>query len=109
MILGESDGVPLNELAFSPYTVQGDYLFIAGNMGLVRINNNIEFDTADNPEIKINNIDLDGISILDKLKGNKVKIPWNHSSVNIRIIVKKKTCSVNMFSGTIYHRLTTNR
>ncbi len=90
VILGESDGVPLNELAFSPYTVQGDYLFIAGNMGLVRINNNIEFDTADNPEIKINNIDLDGISILDKLKGNKVKIPWNHSSVNIRIIVKEK-------------------
>lgn len=91
VILDESDGVPSNELIFTPIPVlRTPNLYMGGTMGLVRINTDIIFESNSSPILKLLEVKLNGKSTLKQVNNNCISIPWNHSSFNIKVIADEK-------------------
>ena len=91
VILDESDGVPSNELIFSPIpALRTPNLYMGGTMGLVRINTDIIFESNSSPILKLLEVKLNGKSTLKQVNNNCISIPWNHSSFNIKVIADEK-------------------
>ncbi len=91
VILDESDGVPSNELIFTPIpTLRTPNLYMGGTMGLVRINTDIIFESNSSPILKLLEVKLNGKSTLKQVNNNCISIPWNHSSFNIKVIADEK-------------------
>lgn len=92
IILDESDGMPSNELIFTPIPrLRTEYLYMGGTRGLVRINTNIRFG-EDYPHIlRLLDFRLNGKSAWDRFKGKKISIPWNHSSLSLKVLVDEKS------------------
>lgn len=92
VILDESDGMPSNELIFTPIPVlRTKNLYMGGTMGLVRINTDIAFDNNSTPTLKLLDAKLNGKSTLEQIKDKCISIPWNHSSFNIKVIADEKS------------------
>ena len=92
VILDESDGMPFNELIFTPIPVlRTQSLYMGGTMGLVRINTNIVFENKLLPILKLLDVKLNGKSTLDKIKDECISIPWNHSSFSLKLIADEKS------------------
>lgn len=92
VILDESDGMPSNELIFTPIpTLHTENLYMGGTMGLVRINTDIVFDSNSSPVLKLLDVNLNGKSTLKQIRDKHISIPWNHSSFNIRVIADEKS------------------
>lgn len=90
ILLGESNGAYPNEYLFKSVLISrsGD-IFIGGISGLTRISNDIELNDNSMPRIELSDLILDGVrlnqrQIKDSEKG--IKIPWNYSSLVIKII-----------------------
>lgn len=91
VILDESDGVPSNELIFTPISaLRTPNLYMGGTMGLVRINTDIIFESNSSPILKLLEVKLNGKSTLKQVNNNCISIPWNHSSFNIKVIADEK-------------------
>ena len=91
VILDESDGVPSNELIFTPIpALRTPILYMGGTMGLVRINTDIIFESNSSPILKLLEVKLNGKSTLKQVNNNCISIPWNHSSFNIKVIADEK-------------------
>lgn len=91
VILDESDGVPSNELIFTPIpALRTPNLYMGGTMGLVRINTDIIFESNSSPILKLLEVKLNGKSTLKQVNNNSISIPWNHSSFNIKVIADEK-------------------
>ena len=91
VILDESDGVPSNELIFTPIpALRTPNLYMGGTMGLVRINTDIIFESNSSPILKLLEVKLNGKSTLKQVNNNCISIPWNHSSFNIKVIADEK-------------------
>lgn len=91
VILDESDGVPSNELIFTPIpALRTPNLYMGGTMGLVRINTDIIFESNSSPILKLLEVKLNGKSALKQVNNNCISIPWNHSSFNIKVIADEK-------------------
>lgn len=91
VILDESDGVPFNELIFTPIpALRTPNLYMGGTMGLVRINTDIIFESNSSPILKLLEVKLNGKSTLKQVNNNCISIPWNHSSFNIKVIADEK-------------------
>lgn len=92
VILDESDGMPSNELIFTPIPVlRTGNLYMGGTMGLVRINTDIVFENNSSPVLKLLDAKLNGKSTLEQIKNKCISIPWNHSSFNIQVIADEKS------------------
>lgn len=92
VILDESDGMPSNELIFTPIPVlRTKNLYMGGTMGLVRINTDIVFDNNSSPVLKLLDANLNGKSNLEQVRDKRISIPWNHSSFNIKVIADEKS------------------
>jgi len=92
VILDESDGMPFNELIFTPIPVlRTKNLYMGGTMGLVRINTDIIFESNSSPILKLLDAKLNGKSTLGQIKDKCISIPWNHSSFNIKVIADEKS------------------
>lgn len=92
VILDESDGVPSNELIFTPIpALRTKSLYMGGTMGLVRINTELVFENNSSLILKLLDAKLDGKSTMEQVKDKYISIPWNHSSFNIRVIVDEKS------------------
>lgn len=92
VILDESDGMPFNELIFTPTPVlRTKNLYMGGTMGLVRINTDIVFDNNSSPVLKLLDANLNGKSTLEQIRDKRISIPWNHSSFNIKVIADEKS------------------
>lgn len=92
VILDESDGMPSNELIFTPIPVlRTKSLYMGGTMGLVHINTDIVFDSNSSPVLKLLDAKLDGKSTLELVKNRCISIPWNHSSFSIKVIADEKS------------------
>lgn len=92
VILDESDGMPFNELIFTPIPVlRTKNLYMGGTMGLVRINTDIVFDNNSSPVLKLLDANLNGKSTLEQIRDKRISIPWNHSSFNIKVIADEKS------------------
>lgn len=92
VILDESDGMPSNELIFTPTPAfQTSNLYMGGTMGLVRINTDIVFENNASPILKLLEVKLNGKSTLKQVNNNRISIPWNHSSFNIKVIADEKS------------------
>lgn len=91
VILDESDGVPSNELIFTPIpALRTPNLYMGGTMGLVRINTDIIFESNSSPILKLLEVKLNGKSTLKQVNNKCISIPWNHSSFNIKVIADEK-------------------
>lgn len=91
VILDESDGVPSNELIFTPIpALRTPNLYMGGTMGLVRINTDIIFESNSSPILKLLEVKLNDKSTLKQVNNNCISIPWNHSSFNIKVIADEK-------------------
>ena len=91
VILDESDGVPSNELIFTPIpALRTPNLYMGGTMGLVRINTDIIFESNLSPILKLLEVKLNSKSTLKQVNNNCISIPWNHSSFNIKGIADEK-------------------
>lgn len=92
VILDESDGMPFNELIFTPIpALRTKYLYMGGTMGLVRINTDIEFESNSSPVLKLLDAKLNGKSTLEQIRDKRISIPWSHSSFNIKVIADEKS------------------
>lgn len=92
VILDESDGMPSNELIFTPIPAfHTKNLYMGGTMGLVRINTDIVFESDSSPILKLLEVKLNGKSTLNQVDGKCISIPWNHSSFNIKVIADEKS------------------
>lgn len=91
VILDESDGVPSNELIFTPIpALRTPNLYMGGTMGLVRINTVLFSKVILSPILKLLEVKLNGKSTLKQVNNNCISIPWNHSSFNIKVIADEK-------------------
>lgn len=90
---GESDGVVPNEFLFKPSLVaaNGD-IYLGGVKGLLHIKKNIPSITTDAPVIELMGLELNGVSLpIDRIvKTSQVRIPWNHTSLVIKIMAREK-------------------
>lgn len=92
VILNESDGMPSNELIFTPIpALRTGNLYMGGTMGLVRINTDIVFENNSSPVLKLLDAKLNGKSTLEQIKNKQISIPWNHSSFNIQVIADERS------------------
>ncbi len=92
IILDESDGMPSNELIFTPIpTLRTKNLYMGGTMGLVRIKTDIAFESHSSPVLKLLDAKLDGKSIWEPTGNKCIHIPSKHSSLSIKVIVDEKS------------------
>ena len=64
---------------------------MGGTSGLLRIKKDITFDDTTYPTAEIMDIQLDGVSILNKISPNStLSIPWNHTSLSIKVMMREK-------------------
>lgn len=93
LAFGESDGVVPNEFLYKPSLVAGNGdIYLGGVKGLLHIKKNIPAITADAPEIELMGLELNGVPLaIDRIaKANRVSIPWNQSSLVIKIMAREK-------------------
>ncbi|WP_365324261.1 two-component regulator propeller domain-containing protein [uncultured Parabacteroides sp.] len=92
-IWGESDGFQPNELPFAypPTSIAGN-IYFGGVYGLVKINKKISIEDEHPLKLELMDVLVDGSSLSPKLleTQKEIKIPWNHSSVVIKVISKEK-------------------
>ncbi len=93
LAFGESDGVVPNEFLYKPSLVAatGD-IYLGGVKGLLHIKKNIPSIAADAPVIELMDLELNGIPLpIDQSsKVNQVSIPWNRTSLVIKIMAREK-------------------
>ena len=91
-ILGESDGASANEyLSIANLISRSGDIYMGGTSGLLRIKKDITFDDTTYPTAEIMDIQLDGVSILNKISPNStLSIPWNHTSLSIKVMMREK-------------------
>lgn len=92
VMFGESDGVYANEYLAKP-TLQsrnGD-IYIGGVNGLLYIKKDIPFLEYPEPVIRLLDVVLDGASIGYNMApaNNAITIPWNHTSLAVKVIAKE--------------------
>lgn len=93
ILLGESDGVYPNELMHNPKMASSHNIYIGGASGLVCIDKHISFGNYSQPQVKLMDIIVDGtskIGLIDDKLDAVITVPWDHSSVVIKIIAKEK-------------------
>jgi signal transduction histidine kinase/ligand-binding sensor domain-containing protein/AraC-like DNA-binding protein/ActR/RegA family two-component response regulator len=90
---GESDGVVPNEFLFKPslVTENGD-IYLGGVKGLLHINRNIPVIESTPPVIELMGLTLNGVPLDHDLKdkSNAVSIPWNHSSLIVKVMGREE-------------------
>jgi len=92
VILDESDGMPFNELIFTPLpALRTRNLYMGGTMGLVRIDTDIAFENNSSPVLQLLDAKLNGRSTLEQIRDRRISIPWDHSSFNIQVIANEKS------------------
>lgn len=93
MAFGESDGVVPNEFLYKPSLVadNGD-IYLGGVRGLLHIKKNTPSVIADAPIIELMDLELNGVPLpIDRLsKTSEIRIPWNHTSLVIKIMAREK-------------------
>ena len=105
LILGQADGVETNEFIYKAVLKAPSGIYMGGINGLLRIDKNAAHEILNsNAEIGISLTDvlIDGISQSKNLNGLKIDVPYDHSSVTIRLIDREKnTFRRKMFKYTI--------
>lgn len=90
---GESDGVVPNEFLFKPslVTKSGD-IYMGGVRGLLHISKNIPVIESVPPVIELMGLELNGVPLDHDLKNesNTVSIPWNHSSLIVKVMAREQ-------------------
>lgn len=92
-IWGESDGFLPNELpyAYPPTSIAGN-IYFGGVYGLVKINEQISTSEEHPLSLELMDVQVDGKPISPRqieTKGS-IRIPWDHSSLAIKVIAKEK-------------------
>lgn len=91
VVRDESDGFLPNEILTSlksrPETGR---IYLGGTDGLAVIDENVVYDDNFQPQISFRDIELNGISALQKQKGNHIKIPYNYNSLVLKVNANEK-------------------
>lgn len=92
-IWGESDGFLPNDLPFAypPTSITGN-IYLGGVYGLVKINKEISTEDENPLKLELMDVQVDGSPISRKQieSESSIRIPWNHSSVVIKVIAREK-------------------
>lgn len=92
ILLGETDGVSANEYLFKPtLRARNGDLYMGGVNGLLYIKNDMPFPEYPEPVIRLLDVLVDGTPAqkADKNGTNRVTVPWNHTSLAVKIIAKE--------------------
>lgn len=93
LAFGESDGVVPNEFLYKPNLVAstGD-IYMGGVRGLLHIQKNIPAIRADVPVMSVMGLELNGVPLIlnRNNKDDVVEIPWNHTSLVMKIMAREK-------------------
>lgn len=101
LILGQADGVEPNEFIFKAVLNAPSGIYMGGNNGLLRIDNNAAHEILNSNsqiDISLTDVLIDGISQAGNIAGRKIDVPYEHSSVAIRLI----DCEKNTFRRKIF-------
>ena len=106
LMLSQADGVETNEFINKAVLKAPSGIYMGGINGLLRIDNNAADEilkTNSEIEISLTDVLIDGISQSKNINGLKIDVPYDHSSVAIRLIDREKnTFRRKMFRYTIY-------
>ena len=95
---GESDGVQPNEYLPKPHLLTRDgEVYLGGVQGLLRIHEDFEMDTSEDPAIKLVDLSIDGAPC--HIDGNAdIKVPRHSKTMDIEVGVAEK----DMFRHRVY-------
>lgn len=100
-IWGESDGFQPNDLfALFNKASKTNNIYLGGINGFVKIDKDISYSDEIEPQLSLQDILLNGESAIGKVnqKKNTIDIPWNYTSLNIKINIKEK----DIFRKTLF-------
>lgn len=105
LILGQADGVETNEFIYKAVLNAPSGIYMGGNNGLLHIDNNAAHEILNSNsaiEIRLTDVLIDGISHSSSIDGQRIAVPYDHSSVTIHLIDREKnTFRRKMFRYTI--------
>lgn len=85
----ESDGVLPNELFYkASIAAENGNTYLGGVEGLLEIKKNIAVNALNSPEVKLMTMEVNGAPLL--AEGNKVTVPWDHTSLIVKVMAKEK-------------------
>lgn len=93
LILGPADGVATNEFIYKAVLNAPSGIYMGGNSGLLHIDNNAAHEILNSNsaiEISLTDVLIDGISHSGDIDGQRIAVPYDHSSVTIRLIDREK-------------------
>lgn len=93
ILFDSSDGVSVNEfISRANLTAQNGDIYMGGVSGMLHIRNNMSIPTYPDPVINLLDVELDGVPVGYKItsENDLISIPWDHSSLIIKIIAKEK-------------------
>ncbi|WP_034040448.1 two-component regulator propeller domain-containing protein [Wocania ichthyoenteri] len=100
-ILNGSDGIAHNEYIGQAHLLsrEGD-IYMGGTTGLCKIDKDIPFNTTLSANVTLMDVMLNGVSVADNITEaiHKIKIPWNFTSLSLKVIVRGK----DMFQKNIF-------
>jgi len=100
IVLGEDDGVTPNEfIPYSSFVASSGDAYMGGVGGLSKIDNSIFFKANDSPKISLMEVLLNGMLVSNIRTGETISIPWNHSSIVIKSLVREQDL---FFSQKLY-------
>ena len=103
-LINRSDGFKLNEI-LSAYQCSGQrqYTYLGGSDGLVQINNDMPVEKPANIKILVEEVTLDGKSVLDKTQQDgMIKIQADYNSLNLSLqIINEDVFQDNLIRLTI--------
>ena len=86
---GESDGVVPNELLYKAcIAAENGNTYLGGVNGLLEIKKNIPTNTSGSPVIELMALEVNGVPL--NPQGRRTTIPWNHSSLGIKVMAREK-------------------
>ena len=90
-ILEETEGVLANEYIYNATGLTKDNaILMGGTNGMTIINSDIEFDVTENHQIELLDVLLNGLSIPFENNSESIKVPWNFSSLQLKVILNEK-------------------
>lgn len=109
VIWGESEDYSSNELSniYQPPSY-GNYIYLGGVYGMVRINTSIQPHNDSEKVIQLADIVLDGVSLWNQNGASDIRsdirIPWNYKSLQIKVrVVDKDVFRKELFKYTVTH------
>lgn len=84
-----SDGFRPNDIKMLyQYAADPDYLYMGGSDGLVQVSRDIPIPGSESASVFLDRLSVNGRPALSRMKGNRIRVPWNYQSLVASFLVK---------------------